>query len=497
MAYQYKVAGETVTLKVDPAVVAVKFADVPTSEKAGALEANGIGPFAQGLDLVIGGLSIIPAVRTWNAAPDPDHGQALEALRGEDAVLDAQPVFRIGSVQVVATGRVVLGVDPEQPVDALLERFGLTAVSRDEERVIADIPAGHDVFDVVAAIEEAPGVRYAEPEFVAVGQHLPSRADAGSPLIPAPLAATQYAMQITRAEQAWAIQPGDPAVRIAIIDEGVDIQHPDLKAQVVGSFDAVDNDSYQQPNPWDGHGTACAGLAAANGAQPGGVRGSGRGCSILAIRIAYADHVNGPWQTTQDWVARAIDWASANGASVLSNSWQFPPSNPIRVALENARVKGRGGRGCVIVAAAGNDYGTAVTFPARLSTVLAVGASNEYDEAKTLDSADHETFWGSSYGPEVDVAAPGVHNLTTDIVGSGGYAAGSYHATFNGTSAATPIVAGACGLILSKRPDLTEAQVRAIITGTADKVGQFAYVGGRNDHMGAGRLNVLAAVQAA
>jgi len=95
------------------------------------------------------------------------------------------------------------------------------------------------------------------------------------------------------------------------------------------------------------------------------------------------------------------------------------------------------------------------------------------------------------------VAAPGVHNLTTDISGPGGYALGGYTPTFNGTSSATPIVAGACSLVLSANANLTEAQVRRIIMGTADKVGPFPYKNKRNDYFGYGRLNVLAALNAA
>jgi subtilisin family serine protease len=181
---------------------------------------------------------------------------------------------------------------------------------------------------------------------------------------------------------------------------------------------------------------------------------------------------------------------------VISNSWgQQLPTNAVTWAIDKARTRGRGGKGCVIVVAAGNSGGR-VLFPASLPDVLTVSASNEYDEAKTATSADGETFWASCNGPEIDVAAPGVHNLTTDITGPGGYAPGNYAPAFNGTSSATPLVAGACALLLSKRPNLSEAQVRQVIVATADKVGQFPYANGRNDYMGNGRLNLLAAINA-
>jgi subtilisin family serine protease len=133
---------------------------------------------------------------------------------------------------------------------------------------------------------------------------------------------------------------------------------------------------------------------------------------------------------------------------------------------------------------------------------LTVAASNEFDEPKTHISADGENWWGSNFGPEADIAAPGVHNYTTDISGSEGYNSGGtldgdYVSNFNGTSSATPIVAGVSALVLSANLNLREAQVRRILKQTADKVGQVVYTNGRNDKMGHGRVNALKAVQAA
>ena len=98
------------------------------------------------------------------------------------------------------------------------------------------------------------------------------------------------------------------------------------------------------------------------------------------------------------------------------------------------------------------------------------------------------------------MAAPGVHNYTTDIIGVDGYNDGGafnpdYVKDFNGTSSATPIVAGIVGLILSVNPNLKEEQVRRLLKQTADKVGHVVYANGRNDQMGNGRVNALRAVQ--
>ena len=219
-------------------------------------------------------------------------------------------------------------------------------------------------------------------------------------------------------------------------------------------------------------------------------------CALLAVRIAYSQQPRGPWITSNDIIARSIDWSWQNGASVLSNSWGAAPSNSIVAAFERARTRGRRGFGCVIVIAVGNTGGP-VLFPANIPNVLAVSASNEFDEFKTSTSRDGETWWGSCFGPQVSVAAPGVHNVTTDILGPGGYDPGDYYAFFNGTSSATPIVAGACGLILSAAPNLREDQVRMIVMNSADKVGATPYANGHNNFFGFGRLNVLRSIQMA
>jgi thermitase len=115
---------------------------------------------------------------------------------------------------------------------------------------------------------------------------------------------------------------------------------------------------------------------------------------------------------------------------VLSNSYSVSPSTAVTNAFTYARTNGRGGRGCPIAAATGNGDMLGVIYPARLSPAipgfLAVGASNEWDQRKSKTSLDGESWWGSNYGPEVDVVAPGVHIYTTDIMGGAGYGGGNY-----------------------------------------------------------------------
>jgi thermitase len=145
------------------------------------------------------------------------------------------------------------------------------------------------------------------------------------------------------------------------------------------------------------------------------------------------------------------------------------------------------------VCAAGNEDGP-VCFPGTLDTVLTVRASNQWDERKSPKTRDGERTWGSNYGPELDVVAPGVAIPTTDINGARGYAQNNFTGTFNGTSSATPHVAAVAALILSLRTDLKEAQVREAITVSADVINA---TGAWDKFTGHGRLNAFAALRLA
>ena len=358
-------------------------------------------------------------------------------------------------------------------------------------------------------LHESEAVEFAQPNFVRLQPRLQAvdllekvAENGGSlnaevaPTAPPtdPGYASQWGLPKIKAPEAFDISMGSPTISIAILDEGCDLSHEDIAYKLPG-YDAVYRTDNPSPLPKDGHGTSCAGISAMIANNGKGGSGVAPKSKVLPVRIAYGS--GGGWVTSDAIIADGIRKAVERGGDVLSNSWGGgSPSTAITNAFKYAQTNGRGGKGCPIAIATGNGDVRGVSYPANLSPtipgLMAVGASNQWDQRKSKTSLDGENWWGSNYGPEVDVVAPGVKIYTTDIMGSGGYSSGNYVPNFNGTSSATPHVAGLMGLILSVDPDLRSWEVEEIIKQTADHLG----APGRNEEFGFGRINCRRALEA-
>ncbi|MHC1772684.1 MAG: S8 family serine peptidase [Flexilinea sp.] len=298
------------------------------------------------------------------------------------------------------------------------------------------------------------------------------------------------------APEAWNISTGISSIIIAVVDEGVDLIHEDLRDKIVTGYDATGLGSGGGYQNDDAHGTNVAGIAAAITNNSLGVAGVCQNCKIMPVRIAYDEYYDGGsyWVTYDSWIADGITWAYQHGADVINNSWGGgSESFVITYAIEKAKTLGRGGKGSIVVASAGNGDSEYVIYPARLSSVISVGASNMCDQRKspTNDFCNgYEYWWGSSYGTELDISAPGVWLDSTDITGAAGYTDVNYNLYFNGTSGAAPIVSGVAGLILSINPGLTADQVRNILLHTTDDID----IDGWDKYTGFGRVNAYNAV---
>ena len=288
------------------------------------------------------------------------------------------------------------------------------------------------------------------------------------------------------APEAWQIHSGRTQSQggpiVAVIDTGVDYNHPDLQANMwvnPGEIpgDGIDNDGNgviddvhgynafsDNGDPMDGqgHGTHCAGTIGAVGNNGVGVVGVNQNANIMAVKI-----FNDEGSTDAAAIVRGVQYATKMGARITSNSWGGPlPNSAIREAFEQSP------SALHLVAAGNSGYNNdwLPSFPANyaLDNIVAVAATDHNDELASF----------SQYGKKnVDLGAPGVDILST--------VPGGKYATYSGTSMATPHVSGAATLIASQNPDITNEELRARLEQGTDQV---AALDGKT--ASGGRLNV-------
>ena len=289
-------------------------------------------------------------------------------------------------------------------------------------------------------------------------------------------------LDVIQAEMAWDITQGSADINVAIVDNAVWSDHPDLADKIVAQRDVIYNTGNSSPpgsgdpGAWS-HGTHCSGLATAITDNNIGVAGIGFNTSIIAVKAANNSNPNGIYGQT------GMSWAQNNGAHVISMSYGGPGYSQTVQNLINAGHN----NGIVYVAAAGNDNNSLAHYPSHYNHVISVAATDENDSKASF----------SNYSNAVDVSAPGgsgtsgpsgLLSTTYDNTSMG------YYDAYFGTSMACPMVAGLSSLILSINPDLTPDQVEEILESTCDNIDEQNpdYIG----QLGAGRINAYQAVLA-
>ena len=249
---------------------------------------------------------------------------------------------------------------------------------------------------VVAALAHNPNFEFAEPDYVAEAVVTPNDTYYSS---------YQWHLPKIGAPAAWDVTTGAATVKIAVVDSGVQANHPDLGGRVLAGYDFVNNDA--DPSDDNGHGTAVAGAAAATGNNGSGVAGVAWNVAILPVKVLGADNTG-----SYSAIASGINYAADQGARIINLSLGGTTSSR---TLQSA-VTYAWSKGCVIVAAAGNNGSSAAFYPAAYSEAVAVSA---------LTAGDVLPSW-SNYGSYVDISAPG-ENITTTAAGGG-------YITMSGTS---------------------------------------------------------------
>jgi Subtilase family len=447
--------------------------------------------------------AILPLVRSYNERGRTT-GQQV-AFPGSQR--EGNPIYFAGSVDYVLVNEAIVqfrkGTDP-RVIAGLLREVGAEIVREPadigREPYVVRFPgvSGHGARALSNRLDALEPVVYSQPDFVGIDpQRLPvsgqtsggacdlictdpvSTASSGDPFLVNQshldnLGTNGKLHADINAKKAWQITQGSPSIIVAILDDLVEIAHPDLQqpGKIHAPWNALLADGSASSlvlKQSDVHGTAVAGLAAAVANNGVGVVGIAPNVKIMPVRVFDGATFR------HSAMALAIEHA-ADQAQVLSMSWtlgwesQVPTAGFLRMqaALQYASVD----KGRVLVFSAGNDNNTPADYPASRTAefpIIAVSATDEWDQLKKKVSQD-PCGWGTSIGRDT-VAAPGYNLHTTDRTGSAGYCtsgAASDYAKFDGTSAAVPLVAGTAALMLSADPTLTPLQVRTRLQQTAE-----------------------------
>nr|WP_243449919.1 S8 family serine peptidase [Neobacillus terrae] len=258
---------------------------------------------------------------------------------------------------------------------------------------------------------------------------------------------------------AWDQTRGSAGIIVAVVDRGVQVNHPDLAGKIVSPIDILTGKTTFSPSE---HGTHVAGIIAAS-INNTGVAGIAPNVKIMPVNVFQGEYAN-----VYD-IVNGIYYAVNHHANIINLSLGSPDYS---YALDNA-VQYAASKGVLVIAAAGNESTSRDTYPASFKTVTGVSATDSNDKITSF----------SNFGNYIDLSAPGESIYST--------ISGSSYQWMSGTSMAAPVVSGAAALILSKNPSLSPAQVIDTLKRSALDLGTKGW----DQYYGAGRIDVLKALQ--
>ncbi|KES06939.1 serine protease [Streptomyces toyocaensis] len=292
----------------------------------------------------------------------------------------------------------------------------------------------------------------------------------------------QWSLEAMHTEEAWRTTKGE-GVTVAVLDTGVEADHPDLDGNVLDGKDLVGFGASEGDRAWARHGTAMAGIIAGHGHGPGnadGVMGIAPEAKILPVRVILEDGDPSRAKarsTRGNALAEGIRWAADNGADVINLSLGDDSASAHPEPGEDEAVQYALRKGVVVVASAGNggEKGDRISYPAAYPGVVTATAVDRYGTRAPFSTRR----WYAT------VSAPGVDVIIAD----------PDHKYYEGwgTSAAAAFVSGAVALVRAAHPDLTPAQIKRLLEDTA----RNAPADGRDDSRGFGFIDPAAAIEAA
>jgi hypothetical protein len=312
---------------------------------------------------------------------------------------------------------------------------------------------------VLAVLGKHPDVEFAEPDYISTGGAAPND----------PNYYLQWHHQKIQSEGAWAISTGNSGVIVAILDTGINASLPEFAGRVLPGYNYVVNNN--NPSDDHGHGTACAGVLAANANNHVLVAGVDWNCRIFPAKVLGADNFG-----LYSWQAQAIYDVTDAGAKVINFSiGGANDSATLTAAIDYAIA-----RNVIFVTITQNEGTGTISFPGRLPQCITVGATERNDTRASF----------SNYGPRIDLVAPGRDIYTVGKNGGLEY--------WYGTSESAPQISGVAAIAAALRPSIDQRAMERLLWATAeDQIGGSTDSPGWDQYFGYGRLNARYAVQLA
>ena len=403
-------------------------------------------------------LLLIGKLRCYNKREFTSHGEQLKGVDdlktskkiGITLLTGAAVLQAAGLASADETGktdRVIVTLEKGASSRALMgDKVETLDVNAANKLVTAQVPEGQSVDEYIEELGAAPGVAKVEADHLLKTTAIPND----------PYYSFQYHHGLIGSQRAWTRTTGEKDVVVAVLDNGFDLDHPDLKGQLISSYSTATSISE------DNHGTHVAGIVGA--AQDNRTFGTGVApeASLLAI-----DVFEGEDAYSSD-VIEGIYYAADAGADVINMSLgNYFYSEAYQVAIDYAHE-----RGVLVIASSGNDFTDETHYPSGYENVVSVGSTDRDDRFSSF----------SNYGPDQDITAPGTGVWST--------VAGGSFASMSGTSMASPVVAGVAALVKASEPELTNEELEQRLYDTSVDLG----ASGKDPYFGHGRIDAEAAL---